>query len=161
MCGWVGQLGYNREYAYFANAYEAKADETFEAAGFYATGADTEYEMFFVEDFENDSSFINRIPVAKGSFANPGYYTVKADKPIPMKKGHKYAVVVYIKTPNSIHPIAIEYRADDATATVDLTDGEGYISLKGSRWEHVEETQNCNICLKMYTNNIEEQGEEK
>lgn len=161
LCGWVGQLGYNREYAYFANAYEAKTDETFEAAGFYATGADTEYEMFFVEDFENDSSFINRIPVAKGSFANPGYYTVKADKPIPMKKGHKYAVVVYIKTPNSIHPIAIEYRADDATATVDLTDGEGYISLKGSRWEHVEETQNCNICLKMYTNNIEEQGEEK
>lgn len=34
-----------------------------------------------------------------------------------------------------------------------IDDGEGYISLIGKSWEHVEESKECNICLKMYTNN--------
>jgi hypothetical protein len=61
--------------------------------------------------------------------------------------------VVRIKTPNAVYPIAVEYRVNKATASVDLSDGEGYISLKGRTWEHVEETKECNICLKVFTNN--------
>lgn len=154
LCGWVGQLGYGREYAYFANVYEAGGDELLKAVGFYATGADTEYEVYFVEDFEDEASFMNKKLIAAGSVSNAGYYTVEADKQYELKEGSRYAVVVYISTPNSVHPIAIEYRADEATATVDLSDGEGYISLNGNRWEHVEKTQNCNLCLKMYTDDI-------
>ena len=45
----------------------------------------------------------------------------------------------------------IEYDAGDGIAQVDLTDGEGYLSHNGSLWEHVEETQKCNLCLKVYT----------
>ena len=74
-----------------------------------------------------------------------------------MIKGQKYAIVVYIKTPNSVHPIAIEYDADYTTENVRIDDGEGYISPNGKYWEHVEETQKCNLCLKFYTNNVKEE----
>ena len=29
----------------------------------------------------------------------------------------------------------------------------GYLSFDGDKWEHVEETQKCNVCLKAYTSN--------
>ena len=46
---------------------------------------------------------------------------------------------------------AIEYVSGTSTNTVDISDGEGYISLHGGLWERVEDTQECNVCLKAYT----------
>lgn len=155
VCGWVGQMGYGRERAMFANVYEAKNNEMLRAVGFYATGPDTEYEVYFVDNFEDTESFENMVHVASGQVANAGYYTVDIDGERFLLGGRKYAVVVEITTPNSVHPIAIEYSADEATSTVDISDGEGYISLSGRRWEHVEETQKCNVCLKAYTDTVE------
>ena len=37
----------------------------------------------------------------------------------------------------------------------ELSDGEGYISYRGSSWERVETEQNCNVCLKAYTRNVD------
>ena len=70
---------------------------------------------------------------------------------IVLDQGEKFAIIVEIKTPDTVHPVAIEYDAGDGIAQVDLTDGEGYLSHNGSLWEHVEETQKCNLCLKVYT----------
>lgn len=151
MCGWVGQLGYDEETAYFSNVYEIKEDEKLEAVGFYATAKATEYEIYVVKDFKNENSFDNMQFVQKGSFVNAGYYTVDFNEEIDLQKDEKCAVIVKIKTPGAEHPIAIEYRANAATAKVNLEDGIGYISLNGRNWEHVEATKNCNICLKMYT----------
>ena len=39
LCGWVGQLGYNKNSIYASNVYRAKANERLDAAGFYATEA--------------------------------------------------------------------------------------------------------------------------
>lgn len=151
LCGWVGQLGYEEESAYFSNVYEAEGNENIEAVGFYATGKNTSYEIYYVDDFQNEESFDNREMIQSGFIKNAGFYTIKLDTPINMVEGHKYAVIVKITTPDSIHPIAIEYVAGRDTKTVDLSDGEGYISLTGKSWEHVESSKNCNICLKMYT----------
>ena len=65
-------------------------------------------------------------------------------------EGERFAIVVYLKTPDAVHPMAIEYKADATTSKVDLSDGEGYISTNGSVWENVEETQECNLCIKAY-----------
>ena len=46
--------------------------------------------------------------------------------------------------------MAIEYKADETTRNVDLSDGEGYISTNGKNWENVEETQSANLCIKAY-----------
>lgn len=152
LCGWIGQLGYNREYAYFANVYKATENELLKAVGFYATGPATNYEIYVVEHFTDESSYKNKRLVATGSVVNAGYYTVDLDEDVFLPAGNEYAVIVYINTPGSKKPVAIEYNGGDATATVDISDGKGYISLHGNTWEHVETTQNCNICLKAYTN---------
>lgn len=153
LCGWVGQIGYDREYAYFANVYEAQDNERLEAVGFYATAGDTSYEVYFVDGFEGERSFADRVFITKGSFSNAGYYTVKFPQAKNLEKGKKYAVIVYINSPNTKRPVAVEYAGDTITSSVSIDDGEGYISPHGDIWIRVETTKQCNVCLKMYTNN--------
>lgn len=151
LCGWVGQIGYNMDSIFGANVYTAQSEELLRAAGFYATGKETSYEVFIARDFKDTDSLEKRVKVAEGNVANAGYYTVKFDQDIRVEPGEKYAVVLHITTPGSVHPMAIEYAADEMTANVDLKDGEGYISARGSRWENTEKNQECNLCLKVYS----------
>ena len=153
LCGGVGQLGYECDTAYFSNVYTAQSDEELKAVGFYATGKDTSYEIYYVDNFEGTESFCNKVYLQSGKFTNEGYYTVDLNIAVNMAEGKKYAIIVKITTPGAVHPIAIEYKAGRSTKNVVIDDGEGYISLIGKSWEHVEESKECNICLKMYTNN--------
>lgn len=150
-CGWVGQLGYGNEKGYFANIYTANENEVLSAVGFYATGKNTEYEIFVVHDFKGTESFADRVAIKEGKLKNAGYYTVRFKEEIELKAGERFAVVVKIRTPSSERPIAIEYAADEATKEVDILDGEGYISLYGRSWDNTERTQGCNVCLKAFT----------
>lgn len=156
LCGWVGQLGYEEETAYFANVYTAKRPEEIKAVGFYATGKNTSYEIYVVEDFTDASSLNKRRLIQTGSMKNAGFYTVDLNTAVRMEPGKKYAVVIKITTPDEVRPIAIEYKAGKATQGVVLDDGEGYISYLGRVWENVEESKKCNICLKMYTDRVED-----
>ncbi len=152
LCGWVGQLGYNKESIYGANVFTAGSKESLTAAGFYATGKDSEYQVYIVKNFEDEASLTDMIPVASGKLSNAGYYTVSFDKEVAVEAGEKYAVVLFISTPDAIHPLAIEYAADDATADVILDDGEGYISTNSFEWENVKNVEDCNICIKAFSN---------
>lgn len=152
LCGWVGQIGYDRDYAYFSNVYTAVDDESLEAVAFYAVAPDTSYEIYIVEDFADESSFSSRRLLTKGAFSNAGYYTVDIPDKVSLRQGGRYAVVVYIQTPNAKRPVAVEYRGDAATSSVILDDGEGYISPHGDIWIRTEDTKQCNVCLKMFTN---------
>ena len=93
--------------------------------------------------------------VVEGSFKNSGYYTVDLTEPVKINKGDRFAVVVKINTPNCERPVAVEYVSNYQTNTVDITDGEGYISLRGIEWENTETNQECNICLKVYTDDVQ------
>ena len=139
----------------FANIYTAEEKEELEAVGFYATGENTSYQVYTVTDAEGSSQFGRRRKVASGEVANAGYYTVLLDKTVTLEAGERFAVIVEITTPGAIHPVAIEYSSSDKGLTVDLSDGEGYISYRGSSWERVEAEQNCNVCLKAYTRNVD------
>lgn len=151
LCGWVGQIGFNKPSLYGANVYRAGSREELSAVGFYATGKDTKYRIYVVRNFENINSLDNRELVAEGSLKNAGYYTIPSEKEIVLEPGEDYAIVLYLNTPEAVHPMAIEYAADEATQEVILTDGEGYISANGGRWERVEDTSECNLCIKAYT----------
>ena len=152
LCGWVGKMGYDSESIYGANVFKAKGKEKVCAASFYATGANTEYVVYLVNDFKNEKSFANMKKVADGVLAKAGYYTIDFDGEIPLEKGEKYAVVVRVKTPGSKHPMAIEYDTGETLLDgVDLDDGEGYISLNGKKFVNVKEKQDCNLCIKAFT----------
>ena len=150
LCGWVGQIGYNKESVYGANVFTAQKNEKLRAAGFYAVGKDTTYQVYVVKDFKDTSSFEKKERVAQGKLDNAGYYTIRFDKEIKVEPGEKFAIVIFVNTPDAVHPLAIEYAADATTAKVDLSDGEGYISPDGRTWESAEDTQSCNLCIKAY-----------
>ena len=152
--GWVGQMGFSAESAYFANVYTAKKDEVLRAVSFYATGDNTTFKVFVVNDFKDVKSLNGgRTEVGNGETRYSGYYTVDLKQEIELKKGQRFAVIVSIDTPGSEKPIAIECDAGERTASIDLTDGEGYMSLYGEKWHSAEES-NANICLKAFTDDV-------
>ena len=158
LCGWVGQMGYDRESIYGANVFRAEGAEELQAAGFYATGKDTSYDVYVVKNFEDTDSLApeNRIKVAQGQLSNAGYYTIRFDKTVAVEAGERFAVMIYITTPNAVYPMAIEYAADELTADVDISDGEGYISIRGSQWNRVEDQAQSNLCIKAYSSGRED-----
>ena len=153
LCGWVGQLGYNKETIYGANVYTAGSNENLVAASFYATGKDSEYQIYLVKNFENVESLSSMKPVASGKLSNAGYYTVPFEQEMAVEAGERYAVVLYISTPGAVHPLAVEYKADKSTENVILDDGEGYVSANGFEWEDVKNIEDANICLKVFSKN--------
>lgn len=153
LCGWVGQIGFEKDSVCGANAYTAKGEEKLSAVGFYATGKQTAYSIYLVRHFDGAGSLAEGELLAMGKTEDAGFYTVQADKEVALEPGEKFAVAVYLSTPQAVHPMAIEYAADEKTKDVDLSDGEGYISADGKRWERVEEAYSCNLCIKAYTRN--------
>ncbi|MCD7708276.1 MAG: lectin like domain-containing protein [Clostridiales bacterium] len=152
LCGWVGKLGYDSEDMYGANVFTAEGDENIVAASFYATGADTEYELSIVKNFKNSASLSDRVTVASGTLSQAGYYTIDFDEPVEVDAGEEYAVVLYVKTPGATHPMAIEYDSGDSTLIgIDLDDGEGYISSNGTAFVNVKTKQQCNLCIKAFS----------
>lgn len=154
LCGWIGQLGYGGDTAWAVNVYTAKQSESLKAAGFYATAKDTKYEVYVVRhvpEQPDGKAFADRQLAAEGTLDYGGFYTVPLTGDFALEAGERYGVMVKITTPDVIHPIAIEYDAGDGKCKVDLEDGEGYISLEGEQWQHVETEQRCNLCLKAYT----------
>lgn len=159
--GWVGQLGYGDETAWFSNVYESGSAERLRAVGFYATAPHTSYEVYVVRrsgeepDIVEGGAFDRRVLAARGSFDYGGFYTVPLSgdqqEDLELAPGERFAVIVKITTPDVVHPAAIEYDAGDGRTSVDITDGEGYVSPDGTVWERVEKKQNCNLCLKAYT----------
>lgn len=155
LCGWVGQMGYNKESVYGANVFVAEADEDVAAAGFYTTGKNTSYQVYLAPEFTGVQSLNERIPVAQGRFANAGYHTVRFDQCIRVAQNSKFGVIVWLSTPQAARPLAIEYQADELTKEADLSDGEGYVSAQGETWADARETLRCNLCIKAYTRNVQ------
>lgn len=153
LCGYVGQAGYGKDECWFANIYTAQNEEILRAVGFYAVGADSSYEIRVAEDFQNIFSLVLAEKVQEGEFTNSGFYTVDLNRTFRVEEGQKFAVIVRIKTPGAEYPAAMEYRADLATQSVILDDGEGYISPDGYRWTETETEYEGNVCLKVYTDN--------
>ena len=153
LCGWVGNMGYKKESCWFANVYTADSTQTLRAVGFYATGPESDYEIYVAADFKNEMSLVLPKKIQKGHLERKGFYTIDLKKEISIAEGESFAVMVKINTPGSDYPVAMEYRADDQTANVNLEDGCGYVSVDGYRWSRIEEEYGGNICLKAYTAN--------
>ena len=158
LCGWLGQIGYGSENVWGANVYTAsEGAQQIQAAGFYAVDADTEYEISVVTDVPQnptDADWLRlkrrKSQMVSGKLSYAGYYTIPFPEPVTVQAGERFAIIVELRTPGAVHPMAIEYDSGDGRCLVDITDGEGYLSADGDVWERVETEQECNLCLKAY-----------
>ncbi|MDO4267591.1 MAG: lectin like domain-containing protein [Eubacteriales bacterium] len=157
LCGWLGQIGYGGDTVWAVNVYQAGIEpERLDAVGFYATDQDTDYEVYVLRNVPDapisaEEGFPLRSRAAKGHVDFAGYYTVSLEDQPVLEPGERFGIMIKIRTPDVIHPMAIEYDAGDGRCRVELADGEGYISPDGAQWERAEQTQDCNLCLKAYT----------
>lgn len=150
LCGFTAQIGYENEECWFANVYTPKEDVNLRAAGFYATGKNTAYQLYVVPEFQEVSSLKRPTLLCKGVLKDAGYYTIPFPKSVQVEAGKDFAVVVNIDTEGAEYPVAIECPVEGLSEKADLSDGRGYLSYQGIVWEHIEETKNYNICLKVY-----------
>jgi len=152
--GYIGQIGYGEDTAYFSNVYETKGKEILKAVGFYATDQNSTYEVYVVDDFTSIENYKDMTLVKRGSFDYGGYYTI--DFEIPVIVEGTYSVVVKITTPNSLYPVAAEFMKDeDWLNNVDITDGQGYMSYDGITWNRTENALEANVCLKAFTSDYD------
>lgn len=150
LCGYTAQIGYQQKTAWFANVYTAEEAISLRAVGFYATGKNTEYEIYFVPEFRSEDSFDDKMFVCNGYLEDAGYYTIDFPETFDIEAGSDFAIVVKITTENAEYPVAVECPVEGLSEQADISDGRGYLSYQGSRWEHIEATKNYNICLKAY-----------
>ena len=87
LCGWVGQLGYNKRTALRRQCLHDVTGRRTGGGRLYATGKDSQYELYVVRNFENADSLTQRIPVASGKLSNAGYYTVDFNQAISLDAG--------------------------------------------------------------------------
>ncbi|MBQ9030423.1 MAG: peptidase C1 [Parasporobacterium sp.] len=153
--GWVGRMGFEESSAYFANVYMASGNESLKAVGFYATGPETSYKVYVCRHVLSPTNLLSdRVIKAQGELSYAGYYTIDLDEEIPLNQGERFAVIVQIDTPGSLHPVAIEMDAGEGrTGTIDLVGKESFISENGRAWENTQKESGCNICLKAFTSN--------
>lgn len=157
ICGWTGSMGFEgQSTVYFANAYTPSKNEKLQAVGFYAVTSGLKYEVFVDSNFVGETSLSERThTAASGTLTNKGYYTIPLDKDYFVKKGQKFSVTVKITNTEDddfFKLIPVEMNGSDDSYQVDLSDGEGYFSSTGNRWQSAE-NHDCNICLKAYTSN--------
>lgn len=152
--GWTRALGYTTDTAYFANVFTAKASEALKAVSFYATGPNTSYEVYIVENYTGIDSLPNMTYVTKGKFEYAGYYTVDLPKDVLLEQGKKFGVVVKITTPGERYPVAIEMNDENSwVSKAIVNEGESFISYNGQAWQDTSVSENANVCLKAFTNN--------
>ncbi len=150
LLGWTGSIGYNEPGAWFSAVYSSEQESKLSALGFYATGPGTAYDIYMVHDFEETGDMERRELIQSGYFDEQGYYTVDLESPPVVEQGERFAVVIHIWTKDSVHPVAVEYAANELTETADISDGESYMSYNAGTWSRMETSTQCNACLKVY-----------
>ena len=155
--GWQARQGYGNDNAWFAGVFETDSPQVLEAAGLYAVGPATAWRMVLVENFSGTDSLSEAasgksgIPLGCGWIENPGFYTLRLRQPLSLPAGERFAVVVFVDTPGTGRPVAVETRKDRYTDTVSLDGRESYISEDGTSWERTQTAYKTNVCLKLYT----------
>lgn len=151
--GWTANIGYGKNTAYMANIYTADSDEVLEAVGFYATGENTDYEVYVIQNCTDESMLSASGTVyASGTLENSGYYTITLDEAVELEAGESFAVIVMVDTTGQGKPLACEMDTQtERTSTVSTEGKSSYISSNGSSWENCQTKYEANICLKAYT----------
>lgn len=151
--GEVDYDGFNSDTAWFANVFKSNSNDTLGAVSFYVISENSNYELYvYLDPEEGNPKNGSLVAYKNGTISTRGYKTINLDKYIQIPMGHKFSVVVKMKSPGSISPIAIEYAMPDYSSKATANAGESYVSPDGIEWlDETTRFTNGNVCLKAFT----------
>lgn len=154
--GAVNYFGFNSDVGWFSNVFKARSNEKLKASSFYVLKDNSNYEMFIYLDPKGNNPTSGVLALLqKGFISTAGYKTIDLVKYIPLIKGHKFSVVLKLKTPNYNEPITIECPMAFYSSKATANPGESYVSINGIFWQDMTSLiPNANVCLKAFTSSI-------
>lgn len=157
---------------YTANVFpqageQLSADEILRAVSFYTYDEDTSYEIYAVPNYTGvDSLCASSEPLASGTAPETGYHTVNLEKPVLLKAGTRFAVVVKLSvldgemvTAYVEMPIDGSYGGTSSHARANAD--EGYFSVDRYNWVDLTSNgglENGNFCIKAFTDDGQASG---
>lgn len=124
------------------------------AAGFYAADANLNYEVYVYKNVNTSAAnpTCGELAAFKtGGLTYAGYYTIKLDNPVSLKRNETFSIVV--KFSNSKYPfsVPIESPINKYSSRASAQPGESYVSLDGLQWKDLTtEVPGANVCIKAY-----------
>ncbi len=145
---------------YYSNVYKTgNKPEKVNAIGLDLPNHDTNYKIYIVKNYKDQSSFKDKIELKSGHFDYAGYYVVKLDEAIEIPANTKFAPVIYSHS-GDIYTIPIENKIEDYTSRADAHKGESFTSTNGVDFvDLTKEYPHANVCLKTFTK-VVDNGEE-
>jgi C1A family cysteine protease len=163
--GWVKSYGYtNSKTAWGANIFTAADTKPIRAISFYTTDSNVEYNIYIYKGVSSGKPRSGTLAAEKsGSKSYPGYYTVKLDSSVSLKKGERFSVVIKFKNSNYNYPVAVEEPDYDYSSSANANQGESYMSKTGSgSWSDMAQgSYNRNVCIKAFTGGYSPGGNPK
>ena len=148
-----------------ANFFTARADETLEAVAtsFIYGGVTAEYEVYTNVTSSVDPTTGTLAASGSQKFENGGFYTIKLDSPVELKKGEKYAVTIRLKkmqdnSEYTILPCELEL---SSRTSIGIDEGQSSLCTRGN-WEELNSQSNVNgykignALIKAFTNDVKE-----
>jgi C1A family cysteine protease len=154
--GWVNSMGVNQETLWTANIFpKSGGGQAVEAAGFYTTAANADYEVYVYRNPLPGSPRTGTLATsASGSFTYAGYHTVVLPSPARLGVSDtNFSVVVKVTTPGYNEPQAVEFAVPGYSSTATSALGQSFYSADGFLWDDLTRrifTANC--CIKAYAN---------
>lgn len=125
--------GAGSETGWGANIFEPDVNGALRAISFFASHANTAYDLFVYKDF-NGTNFSTQLASKSGTVPYAGYYTVILDQPVPVAKGVPFGAAVKFTTPGYNYPVAIQQYIEGLTPGIAARPGQSYVSQDGVAW---------------------------
>jgi hypothetical protein len=165
----------------FANAFDASRDENIVGVGFVTADMGMKYEVRIVTEIPTDGANTGGIPTggdpSRGVEAysqrgetepdSIGYRYVALDKPVSVRKGERFAVVITLETPDGSEVVLpVEIMVPQASDNASTSPGQSYVFFDfgdGPAWhdayglladdlsENPYQDRNFNVCVKAFT----------
>ncbi len=150
--GWVSNVGFGLDTAWFANIFTALSDETLTAVSFYTAAPDSAYQIFIYTDPTGGPIGPGGVKAtASGTIGVPGYHIIDLSD-VELSEGQDFSAVVRLTTPGFGFPIPVEDPVEGYSSKATAHPGESYVSLDGESWTDITIlSENTNVCLKAFT----------
>jgi hypothetical protein len=152
--GVISGYGYGEPTAWFANIFTAQGNDSIAAVSFYNATLNSSYEVHVYADLPNSSTPVwghTRVASVSGTLPDAGYLTIPLARPIPVRSGQLFSVVVKLTTPGYLYPVPVESSSPGYSSKATASPGQSFFSPDGKSWTDTTTLDSTmNVCLKAY-----------